>query len=193
MHDSLKNGMIDYISDRLGTLTYEVTAELAVIYALKMDDTYKGMFFKRMQDKFMKEMRYLKDETLYKIVWAMVKSESVTIAANSVEWTAIKASIGDRAAEISPKIMADLLVLSTLEASAEEQQSDDLFSKVEGELMNKMKLMSLDDLINLLWTALKIDRGSGMFFERLERELTKRIRSIKDEQYETLLQCFIGA
>ena len=193
MHDSLKNGMIDYISDRLGTLTYEVTAELAVIYALKMDDTYKGMFFKRMQDKFMKEMRYLKDETLYKIVWAMVKSESVTIAANSVEWNAIKASIGDRAAEISPKIMADLLVLSTLEASAEEQQSDDLFSKVEGELMNKMKLMALDDLINLLWTALKIDRGSGMFFERLERELTRRIRSIKDEQYETLLQCFIGA
>ena len=146
-----------------------------------------------MQDKFMKEMRYLKDETLYKIVWAMVKSESVTIAANSVEWNAIKASIGDRAAEISPKIMADLLVLSTLEASAEEQQSDDLFSKVEGELMNKMKLMALDDLINLLWTALKIDRGSGMFFERLERELTRRIRSIKDEQYETLLQCFIGA
>ena len=193
MHDSLKNGMIDYISDRLGTLTYEVTAELAVIYALKMDDTYKGMFFKRMQDKFMKEMRYLKDETLYKIVWAMVKSESVTIAANSVEWTAIKASIGDRAAEISPKIMADLLVLSTLEASAEEQQSDDLFSKVEGELMNKMKLMSLDELINLLWMALKIDRGSGMFFKRLERELTKRIRNIKDEQYETLLQCFIGA
>ena len=158
-----------------------------------MDDTYKGMFFKKMQDKFMKEMRYLKDETLYKIVWAMIKSESVTIAANSVEWTAIKASISDRAAEINPKIMADLLVLSTLEASAEEVESDDLFSKVEGELMNKMKLMSLDDLINLLWTALKINRGSGIFFERLEKELTKRIRSIKDEQYETLLQCFIGA
>ena len=32
----------------MGSLTYEVTAELAVIYAMKMDDTYKGMFFKRM-------------------------------------------------------------------------------------------------------------------------------------------------
>ena len=47
--------------------------------------------------------------------------------------------------------------------------------------------MALDDLINLLWTALKIDRGSSMFYERLEKELGKRIRGIKDEQYETLL------
>ena len=129
----------------------------------------------------MKEIRYLKDETMYKIVWAMVKSQSVSIASNSDHWNSIKVTISERAAEIDPKIMSDLLVLSTMEASADENKLDDLFSKVEGELMNKMKLMSLDDLINLLWTALKIDRGSGMFFERLEKELAKRIRTIKDE------------
>ena len=192
MHETLKNGMIDYIAERVNTLTFEVTAELAVIYAMKMDETYKGLFFKKMQDKFMKEIRYLKDETMYKIVWSMVKSQSVNIASNSDYWNSIKVTISERAAEIDPKIMSDLLVLSTMEASADENKSDDLFSKVEGELMSKMKLMSLDDLINLLWTALKIDRGSGMFFERLEKELAKRIRTIKDEQYETLLQCFIG-
>ena len=101
---------------------------------------------------------------MYKIVWSMVKSESVTIATNSNEWNAIKTCISERAKEISPKIMADFLVLSTLEASANEDQRSDLFSAVENEMMSKMKQMALDDLINLLWTALKIDRGSGIFY-----------------------------
>ena len=48
MQDSLKNGMIDYIADRISSLTYEVTSELAVIYAMKMDQTYKGLFFVKM-------------------------------------------------------------------------------------------------------------------------------------------------
>lgn len=160
---------------------------------MRMDDAHKTMFFQKTQDKFLRELSYLKDETLYKVVWALVKSGSVAVASNSDQWAAVKTCVRERAADISPKVMSDLLVLSTREASASEHQAEDLFSQVEGELVNKMKLMALDDLINLFWTALKIDRGSGMFFERLERELTKRIRGIKDEQYETLLQCFIGA
>jgi len=78
--------------------------------------------------------------------------------------------------------MSDLLVLSTMEAVASEADNPrDLFSAVESELMKTMKLMGLDDLINIMWTALKIDRGSKPFFERLEKELAKRIRGIKDE------------
>lgn len=174
-------------------MTYETSSELAVIYASRMDETYKNLFFEKSSDKFLKELRYLKDETLYKIVWAMVKSRSVIIAAESARWTAVKAAISERAAEISPKVMSDLLVLSTMEAVASEAENPrDLFSQVEGELMKKMKLMALDDLINIMWTALKIDRGTKPFFERLERELVKRIKGIKDEQYETLMQCFVG-
>lgn len=55
-------------------LTYETTSELAVIFAVKMDENYKKQFFAKMIDKFCKELRYLKDETLYKIVWSLVKS-----------------------------------------------------------------------------------------------------------------------
>ena len=44
-----------------------------------------------------------------------------------------------------------------------------------------MKEMSLDDLINLLWSALEIGKGSKIFYESLELELGKRIRGIKDE------------
>lgn len=174
-------------------MTYETTSELAVIYSMKMDDTYKGLFFDKMTDKFMKELRYLKDETLYKIVWALINSKSVVVASNSLRWTAIKTVIKERAKDMTPKIMADLLVLSTMEATASEANNvNDLFSDVETQLMSKMKVMALDDLINLLWTALKIERGSPLFFERLERELGKRIRGIKDDQYETILQCFLG-
>jgi hypothetical protein len=41
--------------------------------------------------------------------------------------------------------------------------------------------MSLDDLLNLMWSALEIDKGSTMFYTTLETELGKRIRGIKDE------------
>ena len=163
-------------------MTYETTSELAVIYAMKMDETYKGLFFSKMTDKFLKELRYLKDETLYKIVWAMVKSRTVVIASNSVRWQTVKAVLQERAKEMNPKVMSDLLVLSTMEATSSEADNvKDLFSLVETPLMSKMKVMALDDLINLMWTALKIERGSPLFYERLERELSKRIRSIKDD------------
>lgn len=41
MDGSLKQGMIDYIEEKLTSLTYEVMAELAVIYATQMDEVYK--------------------------------------------------------------------------------------------------------------------------------------------------------
>lgn len=44
-----------------------------------------------------------------------------------------------------------------------------------------MKAMALDDLINLMWTSLEINRGGKLFFETLESELAKRIRGIKDD------------
>ena len=55
-----------------------------------------------------------------------------------------------------------------------------------------MKSMSLDDLINLLWSALEINRGGKMFYDTLEVELSKRIKGIRDEQFESLIMCFSG-
>lgn len=52
--------------------------------------------------------------------------------------------------------------------------------------------MNLEDLINLLWTSLELERGSSMYYETLEKELTGRIRGIKDDQFETLISCFSG-
>ena len=55
-----------------------------------------------------------------------------------------------------------------------------------------MKEMSLDDLINLLWSTLEIGKGSEIFYQSLESELAKRIRGIKDDQFATLIACFQG-
>lgn len=115
------------------------------------------------------------------------------VSPRSLRWKIVKDAVQERAKEIKPKIIADLLVLSTMEASENEQDSKkDLFSAVEVPLTSKMKVMALDDLINLLWTALKIERGSTIFFTKLEEEISKRIRGIKDDQFETMLQCFLG-
>ena len=58
---------------------------------------------------------------------------------------------------------------------------NDLFTQIESDVILKMKEMSLDDLINLLWSTLEIGKGSQIFYQSLESELAKRIRGIKDE------------
>ena len=55
-------------------MSYETLSELAVVYATKMDKTYQGLFFNTMKTKFLNDLQYLKDETLYKILWAVITS-----------------------------------------------------------------------------------------------------------------------
>lgn len=52
--------------------------------------------------------------------------------------------------------------------------------------------MSLDDLIQIMWASLTVERGGPIFYDKLESELSKRVRGIKDDQFETLLACFAG-
>ena len=80
MHETLKNGIIEYLGDNLPKFTFAVLSELAVIYASKMDETYKKMFFGKTKDKFMRELGHLKDETLYKIVWSLVKARTIIVS-----------------------------------------------------------------------------------------------------------------
>ena len=96
-------------------------SELAVIYATKMDQVYKGLFFEKTKDKFLKELKYLKEETLYKILWACVKAEQLSVSEKSLEWQGVKEIIISRSKELSPKVFADILVLSTLEADTDEE------------------------------------------------------------------------
>ena len=182
LHETLKNGIDEYLKDNINKFNFDVMSELAVIYASKMDETYKKLFFEKTIDKFMRELSHLKDDTLYKIVWSLVKAKTVIISSKSAQWSLIKDVIAKRSEEISPKVMSDLLVLSTMESTFDESENPkDLFSKVEHNLIKKMKFMNLDDLINMLWTSLKINKGSSFFYERIEDEISKRIRGIKDE------------
>jgi hypothetical protein len=126
MTDDLKEVMMEYIINNLSSFTYEVAAELAVIYAVKANDMYKKQFFDKTTEKFIKEMKYLKDETLYKILWSLFKSNSVKIHEQSNNWRLIKEAIVARTKELSPKTLCDIIVLSTTEKTGEEAM--DLFS-----------------------------------------------------------------
>jgi hypothetical protein len=43
--------------------------------------------------------------------------------------------------------------------------------------------MNLEDLINLMWASIKISKGSQIFFNQLEKMLSKQILKVKDEQF----------
>ena len=97
---------------------------------------------------------------------------------------------------MSPKVLTDVLVLSTMAKEVDylsKQTGDlDFWESVEPSLIFKLKEMDLDNLLNLMWSALEIEKGSAIFFEQIESEITKRILKIKDEEFQTLLACFIN-
>ena len=74
MTGELRHAIYDFIKVEMNSMNYETLAELAVVYATKMDKTYQGLFFNLMKNKFMNDLQYLKDETLYKILWAVISS-----------------------------------------------------------------------------------------------------------------------
>lgn len=136
-----------------------------------------------MKQKFLNDVQYLKDETLYKILWSMLTSGEMAVSPGDPSWQMVKDKLTVKAHELSPKILADLIVLSTQEHgdAAEAAEAKDLFSMIEIELIKKMKMMSLDDLINLMWSVIEVEKGGPVFYEKLETEIAKRIRGIKDE------------
>jgi hypothetical protein len=67
------------------------------------------------RDKFLKELKYLKDETTYKILWALLKSGQITVKNDDFAWLNVKQTLIEKAKEIHPKYLTDILVLSTKE------------------------------------------------------------------------------
>ena len=144
-------------------------AELAIIYATEMDETYKEQFFSKFMNKFSKEIEYLHEETLYKILWSFIKAGRLTVKEDVYEWITIKQAILKRIPEMSPKVITDILVLSTMakEVDTLSRQTGDLdfWEAVEPSLIFKLKEMDLDNLLNLMWSALEIEKGSAIFNE----------------------------
>ena len=97
---------------------------------------------------------------------------------------------------MSPKVITDILVLSTMAKEVDTLSSQtgdlDFWEAVEPSLIFKLKEMDLDSLLNLMWSALEIERGSAIFNEQIESEITKRILKIQDDEFQTLLACFIN-
>lgn len=136
MNNKLKEAIYDYLEHNFleyPNLSYQAMAEISVAIALKMDPGYKKMFFNKMRDKFLGDFRHLDEETMFKILWSLLKSGHIQISSSSADWENIKTTIIKRSKELSPKIMSDLLVLSTAETSLanKDDYDTDLFSKIE--------------------------------------------------------------
>jgi predicted nucleic-acid-binding protein len=86
----LKDAIFDYIKDNVGQFSYPILSEIAVIYSMKMDKVYRDSFFFHFKDRFMKELEYLDSETMYKIIWSLIKSEAIIVNDSSSDWTKIK-------------------------------------------------------------------------------------------------------
>lgn len=204
MSHNLKQSMMEYMQDNVHHMSYQTLAELAVIFATKFDQHYKKLFFERsFKQKFIKELKYLDQETFYKILWSLVKAKAIAIDEQAgAEWFQVKEAIVAKVKDFDPKTLTNILVLATvakgsLGVEGEEDSTagggalyGDLWEQVEPEVIIKMKTMQLADLLNLLWAAKELKRGGQFFYQKLEEELLSRIRTVKDDDLQLLIECF---
>ena len=194
LSSALKHDLIDIVHSNRAEYSYEVIAELAIVFATKIDEKHCKHFFDRFIDKFMQDLNYLKEDTLYKLVWAMIKAGRLVEPGDAFYWYKVQEVINKRAKDLSPGVLTNVLILSTLmkEHQTNNQMIDgkDFWNTIEPELILKMKQMELSDLINLMWSSLEIKRGSKTFYDELEKVMTRRIHKVKDEDFQTLLTCF---
>ena len=78
-----------------------------------MDPKYRAEYFNNFLQKFQNDIEYLKEETLYKILWSFIKAERLVVREDAYDWFRIRQSIQKKAKDMSPKILTNILVLST--------------------------------------------------------------------------------
>jgi len=113
-------------------------AEIAVVYASKMDSHYSKYFFKVFKEKFLRDLRFLEQRSFYKLVWALVKSEALTEEGEN-DWEIVKQALVSKAKEMDPEVLTDLLVLST---SGKGSKKTSLFVAIEQDLIARMRQMN---------------------------------------------------
>lgn len=82
----LKQQVIDSIGENRSQYTFEIMADLAVIYATKMDPKYQELFFSKYMHAFVRNLPYLKEETLYQMLWSFVKADRLVVREDAYEW-----------------------------------------------------------------------------------------------------------
>ena len=63
---------------------------MAVLFAGKMDPRYRDMYFDKFLDKFIRDLPYLDENLLYKILWAFIKAERLVIKEDAFEWMQVR-------------------------------------------------------------------------------------------------------
>ena len=86
LSSALKHDLIDTVLANRAEYSYEVIAELAIVFATRIDDKHRKHFFDRFIDKFMQDLSYLKEDTLYKLVWAMIKGGRLVEPGDAFYW-----------------------------------------------------------------------------------------------------------
>jgi len=152
-----------------------------------MDPAFKDRFFERLMPKFLNDMQYLNEESLYKLLWSFVKAERLVVEQDAYQWSLVRQMIQKRIKEFSPSVITNILVLSTrakaYEAAIKDQRGLDFWDSMEPELILKMASMDLTDLINLMWSSLEIKKGGKAFYDELEKIIKRKILKVKDEDF----------
>mmetsp|Transcript_15020 Transcript_15020/g.25531 ORF Transcript_15020/g.25531 Transcript_15020/m.25531 type:complete len:412 (-) Transcript_15020:1057-2292(-) len=192
LHDGTKDEINEFISSKSSDFNYSILADLSMVFATKMDKKYQNLFFDTQLSKFAADLRFIGEKELYKILWSFIKSERLSVQSGGGDWILVRELLKERMKEMSPETLTKILVLTTVsKPESAENDPNDFWKTSESLLVRKMKEMEMDDLINLLWSALELNRGSPLFFEEIEKMIMRKVLKVTDEDLEQLISCLI--
>jgi len=199
LREDLREQLMNSVDNNISNFDYDKLAELAIIFATKFDQTHKEIFFEKFMPKLVQMVEHFKEDTLYKMLWSFIKSGRLTTERDALLWVMVKQGLQKRVADLSSKVLCDILIISTAckeadkaiqENFGKDYNSLDLWDTIEPIITMKMRDMKLPDLINLLWCASELKKGSDPFLKELEKNLTRLILKVGDDDFEQLLTCF---
>lgn len=185
-HELFEN-IIEYFENNSAAMKLSVLAEVAVIFASKVDKTVQGRFFKIFRDKFLDNIEFIEPSLLYKTLWSLIKSETVKVSDRDPHWAPIQKAISKKVNDFDNQTLIDIIVMLTVA----KHDSSVSFSSLEPALVRRVEELKVTELMNLYWSLLQLNQGSVALRESLEKRLAANLKKASDRDFKLLFQCFL--
>jgi len=91
LQDDLVDEVLAHIDGNFTDYSPEMLAEIAIIYATKMQHTkLRDQFFDKLMPRFKQLMEYMEEGTVYKFMWSFVRAGRLVVEEDAFEWVHVR-------------------------------------------------------------------------------------------------------
>lgn len=110
----LFENIVSYFEMNASIMKLPILAEVAVIFASKVDKAISKRFFAVFKPKFLDNLEYIEPAILYKTLWSLIKSETLRVAETDIDWEKVQQAITKKVKDFDNQTLIDIIVMLTV-------------------------------------------------------------------------------